>query len=237
MRIIGLSVPLAAQLVAIFCANNCSGGFLSYTDRSAFDNAATFSGYSTSDVDFDDVDTSGGPVSISSGGSHSGVTFAYNFGGVGLTVTDVYDTTSPVNFLGTDDGDILQDGDNITFSFSPRTGFGLYLISLDFLLDGDFELTDGTNSAVFELSAQQGTLGDGSGYWFLGLLSDDSSTFTSVTLNTLGGGGAFLYNIDDLVLASGTTPMAGVPEPSSLALLVSGGLIGALRMRRRKAAG
>lgn len=223
-----LTVTLCAGAIA-----PANAGFVTYTDKTQFLADASFYTYSVSNVDFDGVDTSGGPVPLASGSSLGGVTFAYDFGGVSLTVTDVYDTTSPANFLGTDDGDVLQDGDNITFSFSARTGFGLFVISGDALLDGDVELTIGSETVSLIAGDQQGTLSDGSGYWFVGLLSDDGSTFNSISLNTLGGGGAFLYNVDDLVLTkAGTTSTPVVPEPTTLALGLFG-LTGGLLLRKR----
>ena len=56
-----------------------------------------------------DFDTSPTGI-VASGSSVGGITFTYDFGGVSLKISDVYDTTSPDNFLGTDDSDNLGRG-------------------------------------------------------------------------------------------------------------------------------
>jgi hypothetical protein len=140
-----------------------------------------------------------------------------------LTVENVFVTTSGSKYLGTDDGGLLQDGDDLEFSFSARSGFGLYIISADELLDGDFELTSGLFTATLSAIDIQDTLSDGSNVWFLGLGSIDGSTLTSAILTTHGGGGAFLYNVDDVV-----TTAAAVPEVGAWAfgLAVAGLVVG-----------
>jgi hypothetical protein len=206
--------------------NPASAGLITYVDRSGFD--------AVGPVNLIDFETSS-VGSITSGGTLSGITFTYNFGGVNLTVDDQFDTTSGVNYLGTDDGGVLQDGDDLSFSFSPVGGFGIYLISQDLLLDGDFTLTSGTATASLSALSVQQTLGDGSSVWFLGIRSTGADTFSSAMLETHGGGGAFLYNLDDIVTANVTA----VPEPSSLVLLMSvAGIFGCRRflkpLRKRK---
>lgn len=223
---------MGASAVTVLSPAGLPAAIIPYDNQTSFLSDAAALGYTASMIDFDGV--SGGPVAIASGGSVSGVTFTYDFGTVSLTITNGFDTTSPSNFLGTDDGNVLLDGDEITFSFSPRTGFGLYIISADALFDGDFVLATGPDTATLLSAGQTGTLQDGSGFWFLGLLSDSSSTFSSVTLKTPGGVGAFFYNLDDLVLTTVSPPPgSAVPEPSSIALamLASAGV--GIRCRRR----
>ena len=192
--VVSATAPALADLVA-------------FTDRPMFDAAAPGP---LSVLNFDSEATG----TIPSGTTIDGIKFTYNFGGVSLAIADVFPTTSSPNFLGTDDADVLQDGDDIDFTFSARTGFGLYVISADLLIDGDIQLTVGATTASLLSSAVQDTLSDGSNVWFLGIQSDDASTFTSASLTTHGGGGAFLYNLDDVVSSN----IAAVPEVSSFVL-------------------
>ncbi len=195
-------------LVALHCKIG-SAGIISFVDRAAFYNAA-------GTVHLIDFETAT-PGSIANNDEIDGVTFTYDFGGVDLTVENSFVTTSGDNYLGTSDGGLLQDGDDISFSFAPVGGFGLYIISLDPLWDGDFTLTAGTATASLSASSVQQTLSDGSSVWFLGLRSNNTDSFSSAVLSTHGGGGMFLYNLDDFV----TTNAMAVPEPSSLFLLAS----------------
>lgn len=204
-------------------------GIMTYTDRASFDLALIGLGYTSQTIDFDgEVDGSIVPHF----GSVGAITFQYGLaGGAQLMVSDEFATTSGANFLGTDDGSFsLQDGDSFTMSFSPRAAIGLYLISIDQLFDGDFELTVGGSTASLAVSDQQQTLVDGASVYFLGLV-DDSTSFTSATLSTHGPGGAFLYNVDDILL--GYTVPAAVPEPSCLLALISLIPISARRLRNR----
>jgi hypothetical protein len=57
--------------------------------------------------------------------------------------------------------------------------------------------------------------------FFLGVI-DPGASFTSASLDTFGGGGAFAFNLDDVVTA--------VPEPGTALMLGLGLLI--LRRRR-----
>jgi hypothetical protein len=210
-------------LISIIVVQSASAGLITYTDRAAF----LFDvGGSTTTEGFDSF----APGVISDGQAVGAFTFSYDFGGVQLTVSTGFDTTSSPNYLGTDDGGILQDGDDLNFSFGAVRAFGLSIISLDPLLNGDFTLTvNGTVASLLSGAVQQ-TLGDGSSVWFLGIASDDSTSFTTAELQTHGGGGAFLYNLDDFTTAPPN--VSAVPEPSSLILLLTG--CGALGWKRRR---
>ena len=220
------SAVLAATLL---CCGSASATYQSFTVRDSFTSTLAGLAATPSVIDFDGTPAG---TTIPSGGSIDGLTFTYAFsGGVSLSVETGFDTTSPANFLGTDDGDdTLRDGDNLAFSFAPSRAFGLSIISASELFDGDFVLTVETESLSLQASAVQQTFPDGGSEWFLGIF-DDAGSFTLATLtaDSNTGGTAFFYNLDDLRLAS------PVPAPMT-AVLVSGGLAFlALRRRRRDA--
>jgi hypothetical protein len=192
---------------------------VAYTDWAAFSAALPGPAVTAS---FDGL--AAGTV-IPSGGSADGVTFSYDFGGVDLIVTDgdqaggggPFDTTSPPNFLGTSDFDLLLDGDDLVLGFVAANAIGLYVITAEVpgvtLFDGDIGLSAGGATAFLDVDEVQQTLSDGSLVFFVGVIDPDA-TFTSASLDTFGGGGAFLFNVDDVVTA--------VPEPGTFALFVLG---------------
>lgn len=207
---------------------------VAYTDRAAFD-AATAGMHRT--VENFDALPSGTP--ITSGDALGGLALTYNLGGVSLAVTDgtafgggalPFATTSPGNFLGTDDGDMLQDGDGFTVQLGAANAFGLYLISADPLWDGDFRLVaGGIGASLWTGDLQAFFPGDGGSAYFLGIVDVDAPLWAAtLTTDHDGATGQFLWNADDLVLAR----VAGhVPEPGSLALCAIG--LAALTARRR----
>jgi hypothetical protein len=138
---------------------------------------------------------------IPSASALGGVTFGYSLDGVQLKVSSVssgYSTTSGAQFLGSDDAEILQDGDALTLSFAAVNAIGVHLISNDVLEDNDISLTAGGATASLLKTATQGApLGDGSVIYFLGII-DDQVPFYTASLNTAGNT-AFLFNVDDIV--------------------------------------
>jgi len=211
---------ILAWLFILSASLHADADLITYSSRNAFVGAAS-SSISTVDLEAFPV------ANVPSGSPLEGISFTYSLGSVSLSVVNSITTTSGTKSLGTTDRDMLLDGDNIQFSFAPQTGFGLYIISRDALLDGDLDLTVNGKTASLLSSASQINLGAGGLAWFLGVQSNDGASFTSATLTTNGGGGAFNYNLDDFVT------VAAVPEPSSLWLLsVVFGT--ALRFRSRK---
>jgi hypothetical protein len=198
---------------------------IAYTDSVAFLNALP--GPATT-LDFDS--TAAG-TTLASGSTLEGITFTYDFGGVELAVTDgnqfggggPFDTTSGANFLGTDDADLLQDGDDFSLSFAPVNAIGMFFITADALNDDDITLTAGGATASLMAADVEQTLGDGSEVFFLGLV-DSAAAFTSAGVATIGGG-FFLYNVDDIVTA--------VPEPGTFVLL-GAALLGLTVIRRQR---
>ena len=212
---------LAILIPMVVCVSSrCAvAGFITYTSRSAFEAAST----GVSQIDFEGFSV----ANVPSGSSLGEVSFSYSLGSVNLRVVNSILTTSGTKSLGTDDRDMLQDGDSLDLSFSPRTGVGLYIISRDALFDGDVRLTVSGTPASLVSAASQINLGAGGLAWFLGVQSNDGATFTSASLTTHGGGGAFYYNLDDIV------SVVTVPEPNSLCLLaIAAGF--AIRFRDRK---
>ena len=163
-------------------------------------------------------------TAISSGGAAEGVTFSYSFDGASLIVTDgtagggggPYDTVSPANFIGTNDFDALLDGDSVTLGFASSHAIGLVIITVEqpgeSLLDGDIGLTARGATALLDVDAVQTVLDDGSIVYFLGVI-DPEASFTAASLGTFGGGDAFSYTVDQIVISAAA---AAVPLPGSV---------------------
>ena len=214
-RLIGL-------LVCLMFVGTSHAVPITYTDSTAFFSDLSSAGLTPSTLNFDSL--SAGDT-IASGATKGGITFTYDFGGVQMMVSDIYDTTSAPNFLGTDDGDVLQDGDYFDLAFAPSHAIGMFFITADPMFDGDITLTAGGTAAKLSVADAGADVGDGGIPYFLGII-DDASAFTGASITTIGGG-YFLYNVDDI-----TTATASVPEPGTL-LLFTAGLAGLLTLRRR----
>jgi len=201
----------------LLLSNAASAAPISYTDRAAFDTAV--SGLGSSTLNFDSL-ASG--TTFATGTGAGGITFSYDLGGVQLSVTNgsafgnsgPFSTTSGANFLGTDDFDMFQGGDQVGMHFAGVKAIGLYLLTVDPLFDGDFSLTVGSFAANLVAANLQQILSDGTNVYFLGIV-DTVASFTDATL-TSAPGGNFLWNADDIVLASNANQ---IPEPGSLALI------------------
>ncbi len=97
-----------------------------------------------------DFDNATAESVIPSASALGGITFGYSLDGVQLKVSTVgggYSTTSGAQFLGSDDAEILQDGDAVTLSFAAVNAIGLHVISNDVLEDNDISLTAGGATA------------------------------------------------------------------------------------------
>src|SRR5690606_34788729 len=128
---------------------------IAFTDFAAFE--AALPGAATV-LDFDGLAAG---TTIADGETIDGITFHYDFGGVAMLVSDVFDTTSPSNYLSTDDSDVFQDGDDFSLSFDPVNAIGLLFITADELFDGDITLSTGSISATLSAGDAGTPLPDG----------------------------------------------------------------------------
>jgi len=172
-------------------------------------------------ADFDSLTTS---APIPSGSTADGLAFSYDFDGVSLVATAGaldgsgfgFTTTSAPHALGTTDLDVLVDGDDLALGFAAANALGLFVITAETpgisLFDGDIRLTAGGATAALDVDAEEATLADGSRVYFLGV-ADPAATFGEAGLGTFGGGGAFAFNVDDVVTA--------LPEPGIAAGLAA----------------
>ena len=124
-----------------------------------------------------------------------------------MQVSDAFDTTSPPNYLGTDDAGVFQDGDDFDLSFVPVNAIGMFFITADEMFDDDITLSAAGTSVGLSVADAGSDVGDGGIPYFLGII-DDTNPFTTASITTIGGG-FFLYNVDDIV----TTSVVPCPVP------------------------
>jgi hypothetical protein len=225
---------LAVALLAAV-GGHAQAALVPYNDPTSF--FAAISGFESTTQSFEGT-TAG--ATIASGGAVGSITFSYDFSGVLLAITDGDEfggslpapTTSSPNFLATNDGDLLQGGDDLTMTFDPAAAIGLYIISAEetggsnpTLFDGDLILSiGGSTNALLDVDIRF-DLGSGNYAYFLGLI-DTTGTFSSASLTAAVAAGQ-LYVIDDITLAKPTD----VPVPGTLLLMLAG-LAGATGRRR-----
>jgi hypothetical protein len=223
-----LSVPAQASIVG-------------YDSQSAFNTA--ISGWTSTTTHFDS-EVLGTTYTTGNGPTGSGFTLELTGGSAGsnlpVIATGLW-TTSGTQYLGLDNFDTaLEAGDALTFTFAaPVQAFGLFVIGGSNVQSGDMRLTSGlstiTNSGTAAVSS-----GLGDYAYFLGFVSDNSDTFTSVTLDyaTLTIGDLLPIAVDDVVLAvndGGNSGGGNVPEPGTLGLLIAGLLALGSRLRKPSA--
>jgi len=180
-----------------------------YTDQASFLSAT--SSFNMQNRDLEAI--SAGTV-LPSGSIVSGITFTCNLSGFNMQVLDTYDTTSGKNYSGTGGDGIFIAGDAFTMNFSQKIrAVGLFIISGDIIINGDFSLETGAGSVVNSniTDSTFGTLGDGGHVFFLGLVeTGPSQGFSSVTFKSGLNGGDYTFNIDDIM--SAVVPPV-IPDP------------------------
>ncbi|GJL74087.1 hypothetical protein [Nitrosomonas sp.] len=216
-------LPLVVGLILLFMCATGHAVTMTFTDSSAYQAALPGS---SSIVNFDNV-TAG--TKIPDGTASQGIIFTSNvdniIGRSGLIVADNFLTTSPLNFLGVDDGfsnEFLL-GDELTLRFKNLIrSIGLFIIGAPGSVAGnDFLLTAG-GSTVFNDGTPEETLFDGGEVFFLGLINDQG--FSTAQLISFGdqSNPTLGFNIDDISTVA-------MPEPAifslfSLGLLMLGGI-------------
>lgn len=234
------SVQTLFGLGALLACLAATGAPVAITSRADFDSQwssqVEVSRTLRLDQSFDDPASAG--AVYADGGSWSGaglpaVTLRYASTGNDLASSGVQlvqasgaMTTSGAGYLGTDDGGLLQSGDDfdLVFDAAPAGGqavrwraVGLYVISADPLQDGDIWLEAGGATVWLDADAPEPfNLADGTVY-FLGLF-DQGTGFDALRLRSICCG-AFLFNVDDVVMVAETAGH-GVPLPGTAPLVV-----------------
>ena len=185
-----------------------------YTDPAAF--AAAVSGRTVTTENFDSA--SEGSL-IGSGSSFGGLTFDYSWGIESMRINSDNPTNSGTQYLGATNGgtggsavDLFTPNNTFTMTpDAPASALGLFLITAEPALNGDFTLSGGGTS-VDLVTPPLSTLGTSEVY-FLGLVEDTGAEITSFTLASDPILVLLPYRIDGITYAS------AVPEPGSLLLL------------------
>ena len=235
---VGLLGGMALSALAFM--GTAHSAVMTYTDSTAFFAALPSVGSSLT-LDFESQ-TPGHEVV--SGGTLGGITFTYTIdgGALNMIVSSGFDTTSPDNYLGTNDphDEIFLAGDAFTMTFGRTVNaIGLFVIATPFdSIGGDFVITvlngSVTNSADKIIFPDEGEA------YFIGLIDTvgfTSAEFTSPTFETSE------FNVDDITIAAPciassvaiacSSPVTGVPEPGTMALFGLGVL--AMGVARRRA--
>jgi hypothetical protein len=228
--------PIPAMLFLVALAAPSAQAASTFVDWNLFQDA--ISGFGTYVESFETV-TAG--ELIQSGDSLGALQFNYTFadslrlavsGGDsfgGFLPAPTYDG---VNFLATNDGDLLVGGDDFGVAFNPTRLLGLWIISEDEvgvdIRDGDLVLNAAGTSVALDIDSLT-AIGNNNFAYFLGIV-DETNPFTSATL-TAAVSGAPLFAVDYIVI-EGDTFDAPVPASPLLMML---GLAGLAAVRRSNA--
>lgn len=194
-------------------------------DRAAFQTA--LSGGTVSGQNFDSI------AATTVLGTVDGVT--YGASGGSPAVTSRFLTTTPPNGLGSTSQSLLFFAGTESASFSFAAAITAFAIDVN-----TFAPTAGDYIATLNIGDVAGSKfdvfpGTATGQ-FIGFISD--TPFSSVTISTVadpGNGTRYSYTLDTLVYGDAAAVIdAGVPEPSTLALLGLGLASIAFKLRRRK---
>jgi len=242
------TLPLTRNIIAtafgaLLFTPSAYSAFIQYNDEASFNTA--ISGLTATTADFESA--TAGDV-ISTGDTVEGITFTHSLVadfGLSMTVDNQFATTSPSNYLATNDvTPAFIGGDSFDMGFASAVlAIGLYVHTDSILVDGDITLTTdsgGTANLLVGTSADI-TLADGGEAYFIGLVTDMvTESFSSVSLSSFDPfpDGNFNFNVDDITRAvSGSDPGGPTPvdEPGALALLLLGlaGMHANRALRRR----
>jgi hypothetical protein len=250
------SIMIATRLLPLlFCLVSAPApaALVAYTDSAAFLGALR-GDVATQDFDGLSAGVVSGavlPLTLSGGATGATVTLpgaipdplggpSFDAAVVANGVDNLNPTRSAPNSLGSTDSDnfnTITAGALLDFAFSrPVTGFGLWLITPETVVDGDATLTAGGTTAALSVADREDLgLFDSVAFYayFLGITAGSSAEdFAAVSLTSPGSAlGAFYYNLDDFT--AGITP-AAAPAPGALALLLPG-IAGIAVLRRRQA--
>ena len=141
----------------------------------------------------------------------------YNTAGFDVQVDNLFDTTSPDNYLGTIDESAFYGGDSLTFSFSEqKQGFGIYIIAgfETEIFESDFMLVtnNGQSATNIDIPDPDVSLFDGNAY-FLGFIEGDpTQSFNQVLFSSVSDD--YYFNVDDVVTV--------VPELETWLMMLGG---------------
>lgn len=232
----------AAMAILLAVCADANAGLIGFDNRATFNLA--IAGWSTTSTNFEATPVN---TQFGAGTGPAGSGFSLTLAGpdapaMSPTVSDQFWTTSGTHYLGLDNPDTaFEAGDSLIFNFtSGKQAFGLFVIGGRDVGAGDITLTAGGATVANRASADM-TDGNGSFAYFVGFVSDDASTFNSVTLNnlTLQDVRLLAIAVDDVVLGLNDgqgNPSTDIPEPGTLMLSLFGMLALGAATRRRAGA-
>ncbi len=185
----------------------------SMTIAAVFTDSASFNAALSQSPTIETFDNVFSGTVIPDGGSFGNIRYQSNTG-LDLVIADHFSTTSPLNYLGSDDqfSNEFVSGDEIFFNFNKIIqAFGLFIIgSPGDIFQSDLQLIGGGLN-VFNSSTPEKTLDDGGDVFFLGLINNDG--FSNARLNSFGDqqDPFFAFNIDGVTTVN-------VSEPTTAAL-------------------
>lgn len=217
-------LAIAVAIVSAFAAGTANPSVVSYTDRAAFLAAVATESLTAANDDFESYALGNIPNGATRGA------FRYTYDPAAVQPAIVSDGAGG-QALGGAPFDVFVGGDSVTLQFvcsQPLLGCGFgadffYAPSFD-VIPGDtyrILIDDGTASGTFVGNAN-GLSADG-GSFFLGLVADSGSAFSTVSLLSLPPTDTFLvpaYQVDNLVY-TGRSPGGSVPAPATSWLLLS----------------
>lgn len=190
----------------------------------------------TSGLMTENFDAATAPLVIPNGGTYGQLKFNYNInGGSGLLeIVNFFPTTSPPNYLGSNDPatEAFFASDSLTITLSHKiSAFGLYIVGNGGYLANTFTLNIGLGTA--QNSATPDVVIDDVGdvAYFLGITSTSPFSSATIALTTPGNpGDGPLWNIDDVTWGKSNS---AVPEPGTMLLIGTGLVAVAGRLKKR----